>query len=259
MKRLLLNIAVLTAFLSGISSLSLAETFTVNGVSFNMVSVSGGTFKMGAQKTSKNEPNYDEDAGEDELPVRDVTLSAFSIAETEVTQELYQAVMGKNPSFHKGAKLPVEQVSWYDCQKFIEKLNALTGQHFRLPTEAEWEYAARGGHRSRHRFKYAGNYSLDAVGWYHENSDKETHPVAQKEPNELGIYDMSGNVWEWCADFGGAYAEGAQVNPKGPADGDNRVCRGGCFPCGAHNCRVSNRMSSPPNYRRGRIGFRIVK
>ena len=165
--------------------------FMVNGVSFEMVRVEGGTFHMGATSEQKDE------AWDREKPVHSVTLSSYYIGKTEVTQALWQAVMGSNPSNFKGSNLPVECVCWNDCQEFIQKLNSLTGRNFRLPTEAEWEFACRGGNNSR-GYKYSGSNNLGSVAWYDDNSGGQTHPVATKAPNELGIYDMSGNVWEWC-------------------------------------------------------------
>ena len=197
--------------------------FMVNGVSFEMVRVEGGTFRMGA--TSEQE----DEADDDEKLVHSVTLSSYYIGKTEVTQALWQAVMGSNPSHFKGADLPVEFVTWNECQEFIQKLNRLTGSNFRLPTEAEWEFACRGGNNSRGH-KYSGSNDIDNVAWYWDNSGRKTHPVATKAPNELGIYDMSGNVWEWCADWYGGYSSSAQTNPKGPYGGSGRVYRGGLQP-----------------------------
>lgn len=174
----------------------LKETFTVNGVKFVMVQVEGGTFKMGAT------PDMGSNPGRDEVQVHTVTLSNFLIGQTEVTQALWQAVMGDNPSYFVGDDLPVERVCYHDCLDFIKKLNQLTGQKFRLPTESEWEYACRGGVNSR-SCKYSSSNDPDAVAWYRDNSGSQTHPVATKAPNELGIYDMSGNVWEWCSDWYG--------------------------------------------------------
>jgi formylglycine-generating enzyme required for sulfatase activity len=175
------------------------KEFTVNGVSFTMVKVDGGTFKMGATSEQGS------DAEEDEKPAHSVTLSSYWIGQTEVTKALWNAVMGTNPSLSKGDELPVENVSWKDCQKFIKKLNQLTGETFRLPTEAEWEYAARGGNKSK-GYKYSGSNDLGTVAWSSNNSLPKTHPVATKQPNELGIYDMSGNVYEWCNDYYDSYS-----------------------------------------------------
>lgn len=226
-------------------------TLTVNGIKYNMVWVEGGTFRMGA--TSEQ----DGDAYDNEKPVHSVTLSGYYIGKTEVTQALWKAVMGRNWSRFKGDDLPVENVSWYDCQEFIRKLNSLTGQHFRLPTEAEWEFACRGGNNSR-GYKYSGSNYIDNVAWYDGNSGGNTHPVATKSPNELGIYDMSGNVWEWCADWYGKYSSGAQTNPKGPYDGSYRVYRGGSWDSLARNCRSSNRFFNFPAYRYYFLGLRLA-
>ena len=206
------------------------KTFYANGVPFDMVEVRGGTFRMGATSEQGS------DALDNEKPVHSVTLSGYYIGKTEVTQALWEAVMGNNPSRFKGDNLPVDWVSWNDCQEFIRKLNALTGQHFRLPTEAEWEFACRGGNNSR-GYKYSGSNNLGSVAWYDDNSGVKTHPVATKSPNELGIYDMSGNVWEWCADWYGDYSSGAQTNPKGPYGGSYRVYRGGGRRDGVGSCR----------------------
>lgn len=225
--------------------------FTVNGVSFEMVHVEGGTFSMGATSEQGNE------AYSNEMPVHSVTLNSYYIGKTEVTQALWQAVMGSNPSNFKGADLPVECVSWNDCQEFIQKLNRLTGRNFRLPTEAEWEFACRGGNNSR-GYQYSGSDYIDNVAWYCDNSGDETHPVATKSPNELGIHDMSGNVWEWCSDWYDKYSSGAQTNPKGPYDGSYRVYRGGGWDYNARNCRSSNRCNFIPAYRYYRLGLRLA-
>ena len=184
------------------------QTFTVGGVSFTMVKVEGGTFKMGATSEQGS------DVYDNEKPAHSVTLSSYYIGQTEVTQELWQAVMGSN---YKGAKRPVECVSWNDCQEFISKLNEKTGKNFRLPTEAEWEYAARGGKSGG--TKYSGSNTIGDVAWYTDNSGGTTHDVATKRANELGIYDMSGNVWEWCSDWYGDYSSSSQSNPQGPSTG----------------------------------------
>lgn len=215
-----------------------------------MVWVDGGTFRMGATSEQGSEIS-------DEKPVHSVTLSGYYIGKTEVTQALWQAVMGSNPSYFEGDDLPVEQVSWDDCQEFIRKLNSLTGQNFRLPTEAEWEFACRGGNNSR-GYKYSGSNYIDNVAWYDGNSGDKTHPVATKSPNELGIYDMSGNVWEWCADWYGDYSSGRQTNPKGPYGGSGRVGRGGCWNDCAGFCRSSDRYYYSPSSRFNGLGLRLA-
>ena len=198
------------------------QTFTVGGVTFTMVHVQGGTFTMGCTSEQGG------DCWDDEKPAHSVTLSDYYIGETEVTQALWRAVMGSNPSYWKGDNLPVEKVSWDDCQTFVRKLNQMTGKTFRLPTEAEWEYAARGGNKSL-GYKYSGSNTLSSVAWYDGNSSNNTHPVKGKQPNELGLYDMSGNVWEWCQDRYGSYNSSSQTNPAGASSGSYRVCRGGSW------------------------------
>lgn len=225
--------------------------FTVNGVSFEMVRVEGGTFRMGATSEQGS------DAWGDEKPVHSVTLSGYYIGKTEVTQALWQAVMGSNPSRFEGSDLPVECVSWNDCQEFIQKLNRLTGRNFRLPTEAEWEFACRGGNNSR-GYKYSGSNNLGSVAWYDGNSGGKTHPVATKSPNELGIYDMSGNVLEWCADWYGDYSSGAQTNPKGPYGGSSRVYRGGGWCGSVGSCRSSCRSHGNLALRVDIFGLRLA-
>ena len=227
------------------------NTFTVNGISFEMVYVEGGSFDMGA--------TYEQGDGvwDNEKPAHSVTLSDYYIGKCEVTQELWEAVMGSNPSFSKGAQYPVEQVSWNDCQEFVSRLNSLTGRTFRLPTEAEWEYAARGGNKSSH-YKYSGSGNISDVAWYDDNSDGKTHAVGTKTANELGIYDMSGNVWELCSDWYGSYSAGSQTNPQGPSSGSYRVLRGGCWYSLAGYCRVSIRHDYGPRSSNGSLGLRLV-
>lgn len=223
------------------------ENVTAKGVTFKMIAVEGGTFQMGS-----------EDGFFDNVkPVHQVTLSSFFIGETEVTQELWQAVMGSNPSRFKGGKLPVEQVSWNDCQTFITKLNQLTGKTFRLPTEAEWEYAARGGNKSK-GYTYSGSNTAGDVAWCWENSDGTTHEVATKAPNELGIYDMTGNVWEWCQDWYGLYSSDSQTNPTGPSSGSRRVDRGDAWNSSAAAIRIANRGHSEPTDWWYFIGLRLA-
>ena len=235
---------------AGAGSATGNKTFTVNGVTFEMIAVKGGTFTMGAS-------SGDSYADDDERPTHSVTLSDYYIGKFEVTQELWEAVMGSNPSYFKGSKLPVESVSWDDCQTFVRKLNSLTGKNFRLPTEAEWEYAARGGNRSR-GYKYSGSNSIGEVAWYGDNSDSKTHTVGTKSPNELGIYDMSGNVYEWCHDWYGSYGSSSQTNPQGPSSGSRRVLRGGSWFSNAGSCRVSFRDYYAPGGRHDDFGFRLV-
>ena len=225
--------------------------FEVKGVKFKLVKVGGGTFTMGATTEQVS------DAWEYEKPAHQVALSDYYIGETVVTQELWKAVMGNNPSNWKGDKLPVEQVSWEEVQEFIKKLNQETGRIFRLPTEAEWEYAARGGKKSK-GYKYSGSDKLDEVAWYRGNSGDKTHPVKGKKANELGLYDMSGNVWEWCQDWYGDYSGGSQTDPQGPSSGVHRVVRGGSWYRYAGYCRVSVRGYDNPAGHRSSLGFRLV-
>ena len=220
------------------------------GISIDMVRVEAGTFTMGATAEMK-------DLYKNEKPTHRVTLTNdYYIGKYEVTQELWQAVMGNNPSHFKGDNLPVEQVSWNDCQRFLSKLNRITGKTFRLPTEAEWEYAARGGNKSR-GYQYSGSNNLLDVAWFTDNSGIETHAVGTKQPNELGIYDMSGNVSELCQDWLGKYNRSSQVNPTGANSGHYRVKRGGCFNENAMDCRSSCRSGIAIDRYHGR-GLRLV-
>lgn len=236
------NLALISAFNSrnkeqaGTSS---CESFNVRGVTFNMIYVEGGAFLMGATE------EQDGVATNKEYPVHPVTLSSYYIGQTQVTQALWESVMGTNPSVNRGnGQQPVENITWYDCQDFISKLNDLTGREFRLPTEAEWEYAARGGKFS-HAYKYAGSDNTDEVAWHDTNSNDCSQPVASKMPNELGLYDMSGNVWEWCNDYFGTYPSEPQINPQGPETGNKKVMRGGSYFSSVDYGRVSNRFAPP--------------
>jgi formylglycine-generating enzyme len=219
----------------------------------NLVKVKGGIFTMGSS-------DNDNEAYKDEKPQHKVIVSDFYICKTPVTQKQWQEIMGDNPSdFKNSDDCPVESVSWNRIQDCIKKLNEKTGLKFRLPTEAEWEYAARGGNKSK-GYKFSGSNNLDEVGWYDKNSENKTHPVAEKNPNELGIYDMSGNVWEWCQDkwhdnYNDAPDDGSAWEI---GDGSNRVCRGGSWNDSAQDCRVAFRSCDYPGRRFSFIGFRLV-
>ena len=236
---------------SGATSSAANAKLTLKNLTANMVYVSGGTFTMGA---TSEQSSY---AWNGEQPAHSVTVSGFYICKYEVTQALWKAVMGSNPSNWKGDNLPVEMVSWNDCQNFIRKLNALTGKNFRLPTEAEWEFAARGGNNSR-GYMYAGSNNIGDVAWYVYNSESKTHAVGTKSPNELGIYDMSGNVLEWCQDWYGSYSSASQTNPTGASSGSRRVLRGGGWVDYVWECRSSDRHDLTPDNRVNYSGLRLV-
>ncbi len=229
-------------------------TFNVNGVQFRMKYVEGGTFMMGA-------PDTDSDAFTKEKPAHNVTLDSFYIAETQVTWELWEVVMGNiDPFYHvDDNKRPVVGVTWDDCWTFITKLNEISGKRFALPTEAQWEYAARGGKKSK-GYKYAGGDNIDDVAWWRNNSTLHTHRVAQKKPNELGLYDMTGNVWEWCMDRFSSkyYSKSSKKNPKGPAIGESRVLRGGCTANDARYCRLSCRGFRKSIHKIFGVGLRLM-
>ena len=237
------------------------ETITINGVSFNMVRVEGGTFMMGATAEQQT------DANSNESPVHQVALSTFYIGETEVTQQLWRAVMGKDrlsgkrKFYNKGLQRPVDSASDYDCNLFVNQLCALTGLNFRLPTEAEWEYAARGGNKSR-GYIYSGSNQIDDVAWFSGNSKEETHDVKSKQCNELGLYDMSGNVEELCQDYYTDYSDTSQTNPVGKATGitykDKRILRGGNYNSVAKGCRNSRRFAQIPGVVSSNQGLRVV-
>lgn len=234
---------------------SSASSITIpvkDGISIEMVKVEGGTFMMGATPEMKN-------SWTEERPIRQVTLTNdYYIGKYEVTQSLWCALMDNNPSYFKGDNLPVEQVSWDDCQKFINKLNDITGRKFRLPTEAEWEYAARGGKKSR-GYQYSGSNKISDVAWYSSNSEHKTQPVGLKLANELGLYDMSGNVDEWCFDRFGFYSALSQTNPLGADDGICRVYRGGSWEQTAGFCRSSDRSNYGTSKNRiYNLGFRLA-
>ena len=224
-------------------------TITNNGktVSFKMIRVEAGTFQMGGNLS-------------DCKPIHSVTLTNdYYIGETEVTQELWETVMGNNPSNSKSAQNPVEMVSWNDSKTFINKLNSLTGQKFRLPSEAEWEYAARGGRKSRN-YTYSGSNNIKDVAWYKDNSNNKSHVVKAKAPNELGIYDMSGNVSEWCEDFydDKYYEQSPKINPTGPTSGYFRIIRDGGFDGWAVNVETSSRIHNVPVLFTNDLGLRLA-
>ena len=230
--------------------------FEVGSCRFKMIRVEHGTFMMGATPEQKNPEN-------NEKPVHKVTLTKdYYIGETPVTQKLWEAVMGNNPSRFRSSDRPVDNVSWKDCQTFITKLNRslsekLEKKRFALPTEAQWEFAARGGNKSKHT-QYSGSNNIKEVAWYDGNSGGKTHSVKTKQANELGIYDMTGNVLEWCQDWYGRYSKETQTNPTGAGSGSNHVCRGGSWSYYACNCRLSYRLFYSPGYCDYLLGFRLV-
>lgn len=231
-----------------------------------MIFVQGGTFTMGCTFSE-----HGSDCNDDEKPAHAVTVNSFSIGKYPVTQGLWKAITGTTLQQHRnktGAALtnsgesnnyPMFDVSWDDVQAFIAKLNRLTGKTYRLPTEAEWEYAARGGNKSR-GFRFSGSNNLNDVAWFFENSGNNVHPVGTKNPNELGIYDMCGNVWEWCSDWYDTnyYGSSPTSNPKGPASGSYRIYRGGSWYNSASYCRMSARFSDLPDSHTSDLGFRIA-
>jgi formylglycine-generating enzyme required for sulfatase activity len=264
-----LTFGIMTACIQNKSGQGLIQglTFTVNGESFEMIIVEGGMFTMGCSDEQNG------DCEDNEKPAHKEVLSTFYIGKYETTQKLWRAVMGSelNRSYNLDCEdCPVEHVSWNDAQEFISKLNTLTNRTFSLPTEAEWEYAARGGKRSK-GYKYSGSNNIDEVAWYIENYKKNkygekgtTHPVGMKKPNELGLYDMSGNVWEWCSDWYTKeyYRNGKSVHPGWPLKGSTlffrRVLRGGSWGGSAKGCRVSCCDYDIENYRDEYGGFRLV-
>jgi len=230
-------------------SLSIASNVTElsSGLNLEMVFVQGGTFTMGCK-----------DGETDELPIHEVTLSDFLIGKTEVTEKQWRTITGNNTSgFENCDDCPVQYISWNDIQDFLQKLNQITGKNYRLPTEAEWEYAARGASKSK-GYTYSGSNTIGNVAWYGDNSGLEIHKVGQKQPNEIGIFDMSGSVWEWCEDLYGTYTSESQTNPKGPSTGTSRVYRGGSWNYDAKYCRTMIRNKWDPGSRGLSVGFRLV-
>ena len=273
MKQLLLLIGVLL-FLQT-STYATDRTFTVGDVSFTMLPVAGNTFYMGAQKTSNQQPNYDANASSNEQPVHLVTVNDFYIGQYVITQGLWEALMYETPNaasnnqwtegYGLGASYPAYYITYTDVQRFIDALNGfcrLTNQlkadeYFRLPTEAEWEFAARGGSLSK-GYLYAGSNYINDVAWYVENSPESTQAVGKKQPNELGLYDMSGNVMEWCSDYYTDYTEQAQNNPTGATSGTYRVLRGGVYLRPATLCRIAARSYAFEDTSVSYYGARLV-
>ena len=212
-----------------------------------MIFVEGGTFKMGRSA-----------GGSDEKPVHSVTLTSYSIGKYEVTQIQWKSLMGNNPSKFSGCdNCPVENVSWKDVQRFISNLNSQTKKNYRLPTEAEWEYAAKGGDKSK-EFTYSGSNDLNSVAWNSDNSGIQTYEVGSKQANELSIFDMSGNVWEWCSDWYGNYHSYSETNPNGPKLGELRVLRGGSWHYYSNFCRPESRSGFGEGSKDDDVGFRLV-
>ena len=239
------------------------ETMADGNFVMDMVWVQGGTFMMGCTSEQEN------DCDDDEKPAHEVTLSSYYIGKYEITQAQWEAVMGTtiqqqqkwaqdNVSLYGvGDNYPMYYVSWWEAKEFCKKLSTKTGKKYVLPTEAQWEFAARGGVKSK-GYKYSGSNTIGDVAWYYSNSSSKTHEVGTKAANELGIYDMSGNVWEWCADWYGSYSSSAVTNPTGPNSGNNRVARGDGRYNNGGGCRVSNRDYVEPGYRNNGLGFRVV-
>ncbi|MBN2790234.1 MAG: formylglycine-generating enzyme family protein [Candidatus Delongbacteria bacterium] len=264
-------------------------------ISMDMVLVDEGTFQMGCNSQNEDEEiddfkaearkSHDFESGnnnrDDEKPVHDVRISKFYIGKYEVTQKEWKSVMGKNPSHRKGNNNPVEKISWYDAVEFCNRLSAkdglekcysgegvtiqcdFTANGYRLPTEAEWEFAAKGGGLigTRTDFEYSGSNEIDEVAWYRANSAVITHPVGSKKPNEIGIYDMSGNVWEWCWDWYDQeyYKNSPNSNPTGPDMSATRVIRGGSWGGGSVNCLVENRRGENPHFQNKFNGLRVAR
>jgi len=224
------------------------DTTILKEIAAGMVRVAGGTFTMGCKE------GY---CDVWVLPAHTVTLTDFKIGKFLITQKQWQAIMDTNPSAFKGCPdCPVEKVSWNDIQQFIARLNQLTGKKYRLPTEAEWEFAAKGGIKSR-GYKFTG--ATYSIGWIQENSNGRTHPVGQKSLNELGLFDMMGNVWEWCADRYGPYKAGSVKNPLGPETGNNRVIRGCGWKVTVQTCSLIMRSPQAPDMRTNDVGFRLAE
>lgn len=222
----------------------------LDSIQHNMIWVTGGRFVMGSDVSEA-----------DEKPAYEVTVDGYAISKYPVTQRQWLVLMGNNPSEFQGCdQCPVDKVSWNDVQRFIEILNELTGKRYSLPTEAEWEYAAKGGKEWK-QYRYSGSDDIDEAGWYAGNSGRHPHPVGEKKPNSIGLYDMSGNVWEWCLDWYNKnyYEQNESNNPIGPHSGSGRVRRGGSWFTQAINCKVTTRNSVKQDYTDDIGGFRLVQ
>lgn len=231
-----------------------AKLVYVDRLMFRMMPVEGGSFTMGCTNPKGEKHTY-----ADELPTHKVTVNNFYMGQHEVTQALWKTVMGQNPSKWIGNdSLPVEQVSWNDVQIFIARLSQMTGYSFRLPSEAEWEYAARGGVKNHGNIYPGTRHQLWETCWYGGNSNGHSHPVGLLKPNELGLYDMGGNVMEWCSDWMESYSANPQNSPQGPKTGENKILRGGCFNSPTWGCSVFERSWYLPDYGYSFYGFRLV-
>ena len=234
---------------------TVSHVVRIAGLSINMIEVKKGVFSMGGTAEQGLFASFDE------KPPVYAELNTYYMADTPVTQDLWEGVMGNNPSHFTGARLPVERVTWHECLRFISKLNFITGFEFRMPTEAEWEYAARGANMGKRQlFAGCDEKKLNDYVWYAGNSGDRTHEVKLKKPNELGLYDMSGNINEWCSDwYANSYANNWHFhNPQGPDFGSYKVCRGGCWKSKQAECRVSKRFPANPDFRNSQIGFRLA-
>ncbi|MBX3239213.1 MAG: formylglycine-generating enzyme family protein [Chitinophagaceae bacterium] len=232
-----------------INAAAISRAF-LDSIELNMVWVTGGSFIMG------------DNMGEiDEKPAHEVVINGFAISKYQVTQRQWGVIMGNYESDYKiCGECPIDNISWRDAQEFIRRLNLITGKHYTLPTEAEWEFAAKGGKDGK-GYRFSGSDNIDEVGWHAGNSERHPHPVGEKEPNELGLYDMTGNMWEWCQDRYTKfyYEENIKYSPEGPSEGSGRVRRGGSWFTSARNCRTSARSSVKEDYKDNSITFRLAQ
>ena len=229
------------------------QKLMIKEIETSMISIEGGIFTMGCTSDQGAECTHDE------FPIHQVQLSGFKLLKTEVTQGMWQSVMGNNPSLNKrSAQFPVENVSFTDIEKFIYILNEISSHRYRLPTEAEWEFAARGGIKSKSTL-YSGSNEAQSVSWNVGNSSNTSHITGYKNANELGLFDMSGNVWEWCSDWYGEYHASEESDPRGAVDGTDKVIRGGSYSGSIWFCRNAIRMHYAPSYKSHFIGFRLAE